>query len=277
MFLDEGIKERDLIMYHYPTDTEMKWAKLKIVYLGYYIKGFSKRSNADFSIKHGMQVRKAPPEDLGDITGHEALDDDFQIINQMLKYIKLGFGKVTDQVCEEIRKGTMSREEGIELVRLYDGKCADHYIRRFCNYLKITEEYFGKSPTVLETPIFGAKTTQEIGTINTRLKNLHSIDECKQSMKIGVIDYGLGNIRSVCNAIELLGYDYLLIEKEQNLALADVLILPGVGAFEEGMNNLHKQGLVDGLTFQVIKKESLFLGFALECNCSQNYPSKKRN
>ena len=142
ILLEDGIGEKNIIMYRYPSDDEMELAKLKIVYLGYYIRGFAKRTNADFSIKNGMKVRHDPPEDLGDITGHEALDDDFQIINQMLKYLKLGFGKTTDQVCEEIRLGKMTRSEAIEMVSLYDGNCADRYIKRFCNYIGISEEQF---------------------------------------------------------------------------------------------------------------------------------------
>ena len=60
----------------------------------------------------------------------------------MMKYLKFGFGKVTDQVCEEIRLGTMTRDEAIDLVLKYDGKCAPRYIQRFCEYLEISEEEF---------------------------------------------------------------------------------------------------------------------------------------
>jgi N-acetyl sugar amidotransferase len=131
-----------LFWYNYPPDEDMEMAELRIVYLGYYIEDFRKRENAEFSMAHGMEVRSDPPEDIGDITGHEALDEDFVIPGQMMKHLKLGFGKVTDQVCEEIRLGRMTREEGKRLVRLYDGKCAQKYLDRFRNYMALSQHEF---------------------------------------------------------------------------------------------------------------------------------------
>ncbi len=130
------------IMYRFPSDEDMANCKMRIVYLGYYIEDFGKRKNAEFSIAHGLKVRQDPPEDIGDITGHEALDDDFVVVSQMLKYIKLGFGKVVDQVSEEVRLGSMTRDEAIELARLYDGKCAPRYIEKFCQYFRISQTEF---------------------------------------------------------------------------------------------------------------------------------------
>jgi len=69
-------------------------------------------------------------------------DEDFVFVNQMIKYFKFGFGKVTDEVCELIRYGRMTREEGFELVKKYDGLCSPEYIRRFCDYLEISEKEF---------------------------------------------------------------------------------------------------------------------------------------
>lgn len=131
-----------LFWYQYPTDTDMDMGELRIVYLGYYIEDFRKRENAEFSMAHGMQVRHDPPEDIGDITGHEALDEDFVIPGQMMKHLKLGFGKVTDQVCEEIRLGRMSRKEGERLVALYDGKCAGCFLEKFRKYMGLGREEF---------------------------------------------------------------------------------------------------------------------------------------
>jgi N-acetyl sugar amidotransferase len=139
---DESIVEQDLILYRYSSDEEMHMGQLRVLYLGYYIPNFWKRANAEFSIANGMKIRNDPPEDIGDITGHEALDDDFVVVNQMFKYLKLGFGKVTDQVCEEIRLGTMTREQAIELARKYDGACAPRYIERFCRYVGISRAEF---------------------------------------------------------------------------------------------------------------------------------------
>ena len=54
----------------------------------------------------------------------------------------MGFGRVTDQVCEAIHQGLIKRNEAVELVNLYDGKCSDFYINKFCDYLKISKKDF---------------------------------------------------------------------------------------------------------------------------------------
>lgn len=143
--LTKETKEKDIYWYHYPSDEEMDWADLKIVFLGYYIRDFTRFKNAEFSVARGLMIRDDPPEDIGDNYGFEALDDDFVVVNQMLKYFKFGFGKVTDQASEAIRLGMMTRDEAIELVKKYDGKCAVRFIKRFCDYLQITEEEFWRT------------------------------------------------------------------------------------------------------------------------------------
>ena len=79
---------------------------------------------------------------MGQINNFDAVDDDFVHLNQMLKYFKFGFGKVTEQVSGAVRNGIMTREEAIDLVMKYDGKCADRYIKKFCDYAEIPEEEF---------------------------------------------------------------------------------------------------------------------------------------
>lgn len=142
--LDEHMTHQDTHFYYYPPDDDMQHANLRLVYLGYYMEDWSGHNNAQFSIQHGLKIRNDSPEKIGDIWGFSCLDEDFSIVNQLLKYLKLGFGRVTDQVCEAINAGMMTREEGLELVKKFDGKCDRSFILRFCNYLVITEDEFWK-------------------------------------------------------------------------------------------------------------------------------------
>jgi glutamine amidotransferase len=57
-------------------------------------------------------------------------------------------------------------------------------------------------------------------------------------MKIAIIDYGLGNLRSVIRGLEKAGANAVITSKEEEIAAADGLVLPGVGAFREGMDQL---------------------------------------
>ena len=140
--LPEDVGPRDVIFYRYPPDKDMEHASLRIVYLGYYMEDWSGWNNARKAIAHGLVTRDDPPEKIGDLWGHSALDEDFRIVNQMVKYVKYGFGHVTDQVCDAINLGRMTRDEAIDLVRKYDGKCDPSYITRYCRYLGIDEAVF---------------------------------------------------------------------------------------------------------------------------------------
>ena len=140
--LPKDVTKQNSHFYYYPSDREMQNAKLRLIYLGYYIQDWSGKNNADFAVTRGLKVRSDGPEMIGDLFGFSCLDEDYSIVNQLLKYIKLGFGRVTDQVCELINSGSITREEGLKLVHDFDGKCDRSFIIRFCNYLEITEEEF---------------------------------------------------------------------------------------------------------------------------------------
>mgnify|MGYP001593183959 CR=1 FL=1 len=140
--LRDVLKEKDAIWHKFPSDKEMQDANLRIVYLGYYIEDFNTFVNAKIAIEHGLKIRNVKFEDIGALTNYEDLDEDFVHVNQLLKYLKLGFARVTDDACQAIRHGLISREEAVELVKKYDGKCASVYIKGFCDYIGITENEF---------------------------------------------------------------------------------------------------------------------------------------
>jgi len=80
---------------------------------------------------------------------------------------------------------------------------------------------------------------------------------------LAVIDYGAGNLRSVVHALNHLGVqDMHLVHTPQDLAGADKIILPGVGAFGAGMNQLHEQNLVQPL-LDALRAGVPYLGICL--------------
>lgn len=80
---------------------------------------------------------------------------------------------------------------------------------------------------------------------------------------IAILDYGMGNLRSVENALKKLQVSYVITNDKQAIRDADKLILPGVGAFADCMKNLHEHGLVDVLNDEVINKKKPLLGICL--------------
>ncbi len=138
----DNATEEDYHFYNIPSLKDMKRAKLKLVYLGYYIEDWYGFRNAEFAKKIGFKKRNEPPEIIGDLWGVTAVDEEFRIVNQFLKYYKLGYGCVTDQVCEAIHQGKINRNEAIDLVNKYDGVCDLKYIKNFCKYLDISLSQF---------------------------------------------------------------------------------------------------------------------------------------
>ncbi len=79
---------------------------------------------------------------------------------------------------------------------------------------------------------------------------------------IAIIDYGMGNLRSVQKAFETVGIFPEIIDSEEELKKADAIVLPGVGAFADAMDNLDRMKLTDVLKQEVISGKP-FLGICL--------------
>ena len=140
--LDDEVKRQDILQYNYPSEKEMEDANLRITFLGYFWKDWSLVDNGNFSALRGLDIRNESPKDIGDPLGITSLDEDWVGLNQMIKYLKFGFGRISDYVNEDIRLGRMTREEGILLNKKYDGACAPKYIKSFADYIGITVEQF---------------------------------------------------------------------------------------------------------------------------------------
>ena len=140
--LDDVIKTNKVLQYAYPSKDEMEQADLRITFLGYFWKDWSLVDNGNYSALRGLDVRRDPPWEIGDSVGVTALDEDWVTLNQMIKYLKFGFGRVTDYINEDIRNGRITRQKGIELVKSYDGTCAPRYIESFCAYIGISVDDF---------------------------------------------------------------------------------------------------------------------------------------
>lgn len=80
---------------------------------------------------------------------------------------------------------------------------------------------------------------------------------------IGVVSYGMGNIQSVCNAFEHLGHPTLVVEEPGQLECADMIVIPGVGAFAAAMGRMEETGFANALGEQVLGKRKPALGICL--------------
>lgn len=80
---------------------------------------------------------------------------------------------------------------------------------------------------------------------------------------IAIIDYHVGNLASIKNMLGKIGEEVIISSKQEDLAKADKLILPGVGSFDNGMKNLSDLGLVEILNQLVLSDRKPILGICL--------------
>ncbi|MFH0986310.1 MAG: imidazole glycerol phosphate synthase subunit HisH [Candidatus Omnitrophota bacterium] len=95
---------------------------------------------------------------------------------------------------------------------------------------------------------------------------------------IAIIDYGMGNLRSVSKALEYLGASCKLCSKGNDLARASKVILPGVGAFGDAMKELRSRGFIEPIRELVARKTKLMgvcLGLQLFFEKSEENPGAK--
>ena len=140
--LNDGFSRDELLPYVYPAPQDFERYGLQIVDLGWFLGDWSFRSNGAYAAAVGFDPRTESPEETGDLSYVSAVDEDWVSVNQVVKYYKFGYGKVTDYVNEEIRSGRLRRNEGASLVESYDGKCTTQLIEKFCEYIEISTSQF---------------------------------------------------------------------------------------------------------------------------------------
>ena len=89
--------------------------------------------------------------------------------------------------------------------------------------------------------------------------------------KIVIVNYGLGNLRSVQKAFERAGADVVISSDLNIIRKADKLVLPGVGHFSEGMRKLRETELISVLNEQVLNKKKPILGICLGMQLMTKY------
>jgi imidazole glycerol-phosphate synthase subunit HisH len=80
---------------------------------------------------------------------------------------------------------------------------------------------------------------------------------------IAIIDYGMGNIKSISRALDALGCAAIITSDKNKIEGADGYILPGVGAFPQAIENLSQNGLMECINTQVLELEKPILGICL--------------
>ena len=94
--------------------------------------------------KDNCGLQESEKSNSGTFTNFAQTDQDLYALHTYLCYLKFGFGRATQDAGIEIRRGAMSREQAINLVKLYDGLYPHEYIETYLDYYKMNKNEFDK-------------------------------------------------------------------------------------------------------------------------------------
>lgn len=139
-FVKYGISEKDLVPYLAPSNENLEKLGTELHFYGYY-KKWIPQENYYYCVENtGFQAN--PVRSEGTYSKYASLDDKIDGYHYYLSYIKFGLGRCTSDTAHEIRDGHLTREEGVALVKKFDGEFPQKNFNAFLEYCDITEEYF---------------------------------------------------------------------------------------------------------------------------------------
>ncbi|MDR3598764.1 N-acetyl sugar amidotransferase [Clostridium sp.] len=116
---NEGIQKKDLIPFSYPSDDELRKNNITGLFLGYYLP-WDGLTNALISQAYGFTSYNNFVE--SNFVNYENLDNYQTGIHDYFKYLKFGFSRASDIACLHVRRGRISRDDAIKIVKMRDGK-----------------------------------------------------------------------------------------------------------------------------------------------------------
>ena len=132
------------------TKSESLKSETKMVYLGYFERWDPQECYYYAAQNTGFSA--APERSDGTYSKYTEIDDKIVPFHFYTTYIKFGIGRATYDACQEIRNGKINREEGVALVRKFDGEFPETYFNDFLQYADLTEEEFERKIESLRSP-----------------------------------------------------------------------------------------------------------------------------
>jgi N-acetyl sugar amidotransferase len=114
-----NIEKKHLLPYTYPTDEQLQQVGVTGIFLGYFIP-WDGYTNALISQAYGFSSLNTTVE--GSCVNYENVDNLQTGIHDYFKYLKFGFSRATDIACLHLRRGRLSREDAMEIIKRHDGK-----------------------------------------------------------------------------------------------------------------------------------------------------------
>jgi hypothetical protein len=137
---EHGITLANLQPFRAPDIEDIRKNKTAIHFMGYY-KHWDPQENFYYAISH-TGFTPNPERSEGTYSKYASLDDKIDGFHYYLGFVKFGIGRATSDSAHEIRDGKITREEGVALVKRYDGEFPAKYFKEFLEFCSMPESEF---------------------------------------------------------------------------------------------------------------------------------------
>ncbi len=148
---DFGLRRADLTGYLPSDPRELEAKGIEVHYLGYYLK-WHPQSAYYFAVEHGG-FEASPERTPGTYSKYNSIDDRIDDLHYYTTHIKFGIGRATYDAAQEVRSGDIEREEGVALVKRYDGEFPERFAEELFSYLSLPEDQFPECARLFESPV----------------------------------------------------------------------------------------------------------------------------
>jgi hypothetical protein len=144
--------ERVELQPYLPADPEQVEKKgVEVHYLGYYLK-WHPQSAYYYAVEHGG-FKASPERTPGTYSKYNSIDDRIDDFHYYTTFIKFGIGRATYDAAQEIRSRDITRDEGVALVRKFDGEFPERFAEEIFRYLSLSEKEFPGVSEVFAQPV----------------------------------------------------------------------------------------------------------------------------
>jgi N-acetyl sugar amidotransferase len=164
-----GLTLNDLMIYLPAPAEEIERSNIQVHYLGYYIKWTPQEAYYYAVENTGFQARPFRTE--GTYAKYNSIDDKIDDLHYYTTWIKFGLGRASYDASQEIRNKHLTREEGVALVKQFDGEIPTRYMRDVMDYVEMDVEEFMELCDQFRSPHLWAKVNGE-WKLRYRVENL---------------------------------------------------------------------------------------------------------
>ncbi len=146
-----GLVQNDLQPYLPANPADLAAVQTEVHYLGYYLK-WHPQSCYYYAVEHGG-FQAAPERTPGTYSKYNSIDDRIDDFHYYTTWIKFGIGRATYDAAQEIRSQDIDRDEGVALVKRFDGEFPERFAEEIFRYLSLPEKEFPIASKMFEQPI----------------------------------------------------------------------------------------------------------------------------